>query len=132
MEAVQETSILVPSGEGTKPRAEALGEGEVLGVTETEAGDTLEPAALEAVTVNVYEVPFVRPETVSGEPEPVAVKPPGELVAVYEVAPGRAVNETVTCVSPAATVGAARLPSGVAVTEEEAAEMPPVPEVSTK
>jgi hypothetical protein len=36
-----------------------------------------------AVTVNVYAVPVVRPVTTSGEDAPVAVKPPGEDVAVY-------------------------------------------------
>ena len=36
----------------------------------------LVPAALEAVTVNVYAVPFVKPVTIKGDEPPVAVKPP--------------------------------------------------------
>jgi hypothetical protein len=35
--------------------------------------------------VNVYAVPLVNPVTVIGEPELVAVIPPGELVALYPV-----------------------------------------------
>jgi hypothetical protein len=35
-----------------------------------------------AVTVNVYAVPLVRPVTVMGEAEPVAVMPPGLEVTV--------------------------------------------------
>lgn len=40
------------------------------------------PLAFVAVTVKVYEVPFVKPETVIGD-DPVPVNPPGEDVAVY-------------------------------------------------
>lgn len=40
------------------------------------------PIAFVAVTVNVYAVPFVRPETVIGEADPVPVKPPGLDVTV--------------------------------------------------
>jgi hypothetical protein len=43
------------------------------------------PNAFVAVTVNVYEVPFVRPLTVMGEAEPVPVTPPGLDVTVYPV-----------------------------------------------
>jgi hypothetical protein len=46
---------------------------------------TLVPTALVAVTVKVYVVPFVKPVTVKGEAPPVAVKPPGLDVTVYEV-----------------------------------------------
>ena len=35
------------------------------------------PTPLLATTVNVYAVPFARPVTVIGEPDPVAVMPPG-------------------------------------------------------
>jgi hypothetical protein len=45
----------------------------------------LVPTALVAVTVKVYVVPFVKPVTVKGEAPPVAVKPPGLDVTVYEV-----------------------------------------------
>ena len=38
-----------------------------------------------AVTVNVYEVPFVSPVTVNGLEEPVAVNDPGLEVTVYPV-----------------------------------------------
>ena len=40
------------------------------------------PAAFVAVTVNVYDEPFVSPVTVSGDAAPVAVMPPGLEVAV--------------------------------------------------
>lgn len=40
------------------------------------------PALFVAVTVKLYVTPFVRPETVMGEPVPVAVKPPGDDVTV--------------------------------------------------
>jgi hypothetical protein len=55
------------------------------------------PTALVAVTVNVYEVEDCNPVTVSGDDAPVAVNPPGEEVAVNDVAvgPEPAVNETV-------------------------------------
>ncbi len=48
------------------------------------ADAALVPFALVAVTVNVYAVPVVRPETVIGE-VPVPVIPPGEDVAVFPV-----------------------------------------------
>ena len=38
-----------------------------------------------AVTENVYEVPFVKPPTVIGEVDALAVRPPGLLVTVYPV-----------------------------------------------
>lgn len=40
------------------------------------------PAELVAVMVKVYDVPLVRPVMVMGEPEPVAVMPPGFEVTV--------------------------------------------------
>lgn len=43
------------------------------------------PVAFVAVTVNVYAVPVVRPDTVIGEEDPVAVIPPGLEVTVYDV-----------------------------------------------
>jgi hypothetical protein len=42
------------------------------------------PFAFVAVTVNVYDVPFVKPETVIGD-DPVPVRPPGLDVAVNVV-----------------------------------------------
>jgi hypothetical protein len=52
-----------------------------IGVTELEALDAADvPLALVAVTVNVYAVPLVNPETVIGlAPDPVC--PPGDEVA---------------------------------------------------
>jgi hypothetical protein len=53
------------------------------GVTLFDAADAGPvPAALLAVTVNVYAVPSVRPATTSGLPAPDAVNPPGLEVAV--------------------------------------------------
>jgi hypothetical protein len=43
------------------------------------------PVAFVAVTVNVYEVPIVKPLTVIGEAEPVPVSPPGLEVTVNPV-----------------------------------------------
>jgi hypothetical protein len=40
------------------------------------------PMLFVAVTVNVYAVPLVRPVTVSGDADPLAVNPPGLEVAV--------------------------------------------------
>jgi hypothetical protein len=56
------------------------------GVTEFDAAETFEPYAFDAVTVNVYAVPFVKPETVIGD-APVPVKLPGVEVAVYVTPP---------------------------------------------
>jgi hypothetical protein len=54
-----------------------------LGVTEFDAADAGPvPMELVAVTVKVYAVPFVRPVTVIGEDDPVAVIPPGDEVTV--------------------------------------------------
>lgn len=53
------------------------------GVTDAEAPDALEePAALVAVTVNVYAVPLVNPVTVQGELALEQVTPPGDAVTV--------------------------------------------------
>ena len=73
------------------------------GVTALDAADGAPvPAALVAVTVNVYVVPLVRPVKVTGEAPPVAVAPPGLAVTVYPVIalpPVKAggVNATVAC-----------------------------------
>ena len=52
-------------------------------------GETAEaepvPDAFVAVTVNVYETPFVRPVTPQYPALVVQVKPPGDEVTVYEV-----------------------------------------------
>jgi hypothetical protein len=61
--------------------------------------------AVDAVTVNVYAVPLLKPVIVKGELAPDAVNPPGELVAVYETVPlpvyAGAVKVTVACPLPA-------------------------------
>jgi hypothetical protein len=45
----------------------------------------LPPALFVAATVNVYGTPSVSPVIVSGHDAPVALAPPGEATAVYEV-----------------------------------------------
>ena len=77
------------------------------GVTPALALDALPltPPTL-AVTVKVYEVPLLNPVTVNGEELPLAVKFPGDDVAVYETVPplpayAGTVNETVACPFPA-------------------------------
>lgn len=51
--------------------------GTVTGVTAVEAVEAAElPTAFVATTVKVYDIPFVKPVTVSGEFDPVAVTPP--------------------------------------------------------
>jgi len=65
-------------------------EGEIVKILDGATGVTLleaplagpVPVAFVAVTVNVYAVPFVKPETVIGEDDPVPVKPPGLEVTV--------------------------------------------------
>ncbi len=57
--------------------------GTVATVTEFDAADAGPvPTALVAVTVKVYAVPLVRPETTMGEELPVPVNPPGDEVTV--------------------------------------------------
>jgi hypothetical protein len=75
-------------------------------VTEFEAADVFEPYVFDAVTVNVYAVPFVSPVIEIGDP-PVPVKPPGLDVAVYVTPPEPAlpaVYVTVAEASPAEAV----------------------------
>jgi hypothetical protein len=60
--------------------------GRLPAVTELDAADVALPYSVEAVTVNVYAVPAVRPETRTGL-DPVAVIPPGEDVTVYVTEP---------------------------------------------
>jgi hypothetical protein len=52
----------------------------VTGFDAADAGPV--PTAFVAVTVKVYAVPLVRPETTMGEELPVPVNPPGEEVTV--------------------------------------------------
>lgn len=84
--------------------------GIVAGPTELLVPDAeLVPTALVAVTVNVYDVPLAKPVTVNGEAPPVAVKPPGLEVTVYDVIAEPplfigGVNETVACPFPPVAV----------------------------
>jgi hypothetical protein len=64
---------------------------------------------LVAVTVNVYAVPLVKPETVIGEEEPVPVKPPGLEVTVYVKLAGKPVVGAVK-VTDADTLPAVAVP----------------------
>jgi hypothetical protein len=65
------------------PDTEVGAPGSVNGVTAEEAEDAApSPTALVAVTVKVYDVPLVRPETMIGDVAPVPVKPPGLEVTV--------------------------------------------------
>ena len=77
------------------------------------------PAAFCALTLNVYEVPSVRPVTVTGDDEPVPVMQPGVDVAMYPVIPAGmpvqagAVNVTeAQLVKPAVAVPIVGAPGG--------------------
>jgi hypothetical protein len=78
------------------------------GVTLFEAPEVDEPKGFVAVTVNVYAVPLDRPVTTNGEPEPLAVNPPGLEVAVYVGIPvpiiTGGVKATLACWSPLVAV----------------------------
>jgi hypothetical protein len=103
------------------------------GITELEAVEAVEvPIALVAVTVNVYEVPFVSPVTTIGLCDPDAVAPSGEAVTVYVViaepfAPSP-LNAMVACESPGVAVtevGAVGSPAGVTADDAvDASELP--------
>ena len=92
------------------------------GVTALDAADGAPvPAALVAITVNVYVVPLVRPVKVTGEAPPVAVTPPGLAVTVYPVIalpPVKAggVNATVACAFSAFAVPMVGVPGATAFT----------------
>jgi len=110
--------------------------GVVYGVTAADAVEALlEPAALVALTVNVYAVPLVRPTIVIGLVVPVAVIFPGFEVTVYPVIvlppfDAGAVKLTVACALLAVAftaVGASGVVYGVTVAD--AVEALPVPVV---
>jgi hypothetical protein len=88
----------------------------VVAVIEAEAEDAADvPDAFVAVTVNVYAVLDCKPATVMGEDDPVPVYPPGEDVAVNDVAAGdNAGKENVTVAAP--SLKALPVPTSVAVT----------------
>ena len=129
--AVQETSA---EESPNTPDTPVGAPGTVAGVTAPEALDaTPVPAALVAVTVNVYEVPFVRPVTVHVVAVVVQVNEPGDEVTVYPVIVlppllEGAVQETTTCVlpnTPDTPVGAPGTVAGmIAVEAEDAAPVP--------
>ena len=77
---------LIPETDAVPIEGTPGAEGPLEGVT---AFDALlaepAPAALVAVTVNVYSVPFDKPVTVIGLADPEAEMLPGEEVTVYEV-----------------------------------------------
>ena len=78
--AVHERETCALPAVGVRPVG---GSGTVIGVVLFEAADAAPiPTELVAVTVNVYDVPFVRPVTVIGDDAPVAVNPPGFEVTV--------------------------------------------------
>ena len=75
------------------------------------------PSAFVAVTVNAYAVPFDSPVTIIGLVAPVAVKPPGLEVTLYDVTPPPpvvgAVKLTVACVLPGTAVAAVGAPGSI-------------------
>ena len=111
---------------------------EATGVDEADALEATEsPLMLVALTVNVYAVPFVRPVIVNGDVVPEMVEP-SLAVTVYPVTDDPpllvgAVNETVTCASPLATVtpvGALGTVDGVAADDAVDCADVPIPLVA--
>jgi len=110
--------------------------GTVDGTTAAEAEETApEPLAFVAVTVNVYEVPFVRPVTVQVVVAVVQVNEPGVEVTVYELIAAPpvetgAAHDTTDDAFPApvalTAVGAPGTVDGTTAAEADEAE--PVPE----
>ena len=77
------------------------------------ADAALRSVPLNAVTVNVYEMPPTRPVTTIGLPWPDAVAVPGDDFTVYEVAvPVPGVKAMLAWPSPAVAVTAAGMPGG--------------------
>jgi len=91
------------------------------------------PTALVAVTMKVYAVPLARPPTVIGEAGPLAVKPPGDDVTVYDVIgvpplERGGANATVACALPAVATTLVGAPGNAAgATLFEGADAGPVP-----
>ncbi len=90
----------------------------VVGATEVTALDELDdpdvPPPFVAVTLNVYDVPYVKPDTVHEPEEPVTVhvKEPGVDVTLNEagVPPELAATVTTADASPTSAVGAGGVP----------------------
>ena len=114
--------------------------GTVAGVTAVDAVlGTLFPIALVATTVKVYEVPLVKPATVSGLAVPICEILPGFEITVYPVIAEPpllvgAVNETVACVLPATAeilVGTLGTVAGVTAVEAALGALFPIALVAT-
>ena len=94
--------------------------GFVAGVTDTDADAELVPAPFVAVTVNVYDVPFVRPVTTMGDDAPDTSIPAGDddttlyLVIAEPPLDAGAVKETVACPFPLVAVPIVGAPGAVA------------------
>ena len=109
--------------------------GFAIGVTDADGVDAAEvPPALLAVAVNVYAVPFVRPDTTHAPDAPtiVHVAPPGDAVTVCDVAGHTSMasaTDTLTAPSPTTAPGAVgTLGFAIGVTDADgvdAAEVPP-------
>ena len=104
------------------------------GVTALEDADDEDvPPAFDAVALNVYDVPYVKPVTVQSPDEPttVHVREPGVEVTRYEVGvpPEPAATVTTADASLISAVGAGGVPgtAGCGVTESDAAEAAEVP-----
>jgi hypothetical protein len=72
--------VLLPVLNVKELNANKTGFAGVTALLAVDAGDV--PIAFVAVTVNVYEVPLLKPETVIGDEPPVPVAPPGLAVTV--------------------------------------------------
>ena len=98
-----------------------------------DADDPDVPPAFDAVALNVYDVPYVKPVTVQSPDEPttVHVREPGVEVTRYEVGvpPEPAATVTTADASLISAVGAGGVPgtAGCGVTESDAAEAAEVP-----
>ncbi len=111
--------------------------GTVLGTAAADAGDaTPEPFAFVAVTVHVYDFPFVRPATTIGDaaPDPAPATPPFDdthaaWYPVIALPPSNgATNDTDTCAFPAPTRGAAgALGTVFGIAIADAGDCAPVP-----
>ena len=128
---------MLASSERTVGCAGALGT--VFGTTASDAVDAgPSPSAFDANTVHVYDLPFVKPNTISGDDTPISVPgtPPSDdvQVTVYEVTGGLAVTSvklTTILASSAATVGAAGW-AGTTANAGSAATTSAAPESNTQ
>ena len=76
-------SVASEANKATLRDGDVIVRASAVGVTEFDAAEEEDvPMALVAVTVNVYAVPFVSPETMIGDDDPEAVKAPVPSVTV--------------------------------------------------